>query len=49
MRPLNALRWSRDGRRIAIGDAMGQVSILSVDKEMSTAKSEDFDQVVSLV
>jgi len=31
VRPLNALRWSRDGRRIAIGDAMGQVSILAVD------------------
>lgn len=49
VRPLNSLRWSRDGRRLAIGDSTGQVSILAVDQEMSTAKSEDFDQVVSLV
>ena len=27
-RPINCLRWSRDGRRIATGDALGYISIL---------------------
>ena len=29
--PLNTLRWAADGRRIAVGDSQGHVSILSCD------------------
>ena len=29
--PLNCLRWSQDGRRIAVGDSQGYVTILACD------------------
>ena len=32
--PLNCLRWSKDGRRIAVGDSQGYVTILSCDQEI---------------
>ena len=30
-RPFNCLRWSKDGRRIAVGDSQGYVTMLAVD------------------
>ena len=36
--PLNSLRWSRDGRRIAVGDSNGFVTILSTDQELYQPK-----------
>lgn len=30
-RPLNCCRWSKDGRRLAVGDADGYISMLQVD------------------
>lgn len=36
--PLNSLRWSRDGRRIAVGDSNGLVTILSTDQELYQPK-----------
>ena len=29
--PINCLRWSKDGRRIAVGDAQGQITMLACD------------------
>ncbi len=47
--PLNCLRWSKDGRRIAVGDSQGYVTILACDQELYSAKSDDFDKIVDLV
>ena len=47
--PLNCLRWSKDGRRIAVGDSQGQVTMLACDQELYSARQEDFDQIVDLV
>lgn len=30
-KPINCLRWSKDGRRIAVGDAQGFITMLQVD------------------
>lgn len=35
---LSTLRWSRDGRRIAVGDSEGFVSIWQADKELYLPK-----------
>lgn len=42
-RELSCLRWSRDGRRIAVGDSEGYVSIWQADKELYLPKQDDFD------
>lgn len=47
--PLNCLRWSNDGRRIAVGDSQGHVTILSCDQELYQPKQDDFDKVLDLV
>jgi len=43
--PLNALKWSRDGRRIATGDSEGFISIMKVDADLAVPKNEDFDKI----
>ena len=43
--PLNVLKWSRDGRRIATGDSEGFISVMLIDNEFSVAKQDDFDKV----
>ena len=48
-RPLNCLRWSKDGRRLAVGDSKGYVTILAVDSDLHTPKPEDFDQILELL
>ena len=48
-RPLNCLRWSNDGRRIAVGDSQGQVTLLTCDQEIYAPKQDDFDKIVDLV
>ena len=48
-RPINCLRWSRDGRRLATGDSQGYVSILQVDNDLCTPKPDDFDKIAELV
>lgn len=40
---LTALKWSRDGRRIAISDSEGFVSIWQADKDLYMPKQADFD------
>ena len=35
---LSALKWSRDGRRIAVGDSEGYVSIWACDKDLYLPK-----------
>jgi dynein intermediate chain len=48
-RALNTLRWSLDGRKIAVGDSEGFVSLWSVDKEISMQKNEDFIKLERLM
>jgi dynein intermediate chain len=31
---LNKLHWSHDGKRVAVGDVNGKISIFNVDKEV---------------
>jgi WD40 repeat protein len=48
-RALNCLRWSLDGRKIAVGDSEGYVSLWSIDKETSMQKNEDFNKLERLI
>lgn len=32
--PLNCLRWSKDGRRMVVGDSAGYISLLQVNNEL---------------
>ena len=32
---LTTLRWSKDGRKIAVGDSLGNVSLWNLEKEMA--------------
>lgn len=48
-RPISCLKWSLDGRKIAIGDAEGFVSIWNVDKELYNPKPSDFEQIEELM
>ena len=48
-RPFNCLRWNKDGRRIAVGDSQGYVTILAVDQELAVPKPDDFDKILDLV
>ena len=45
---INTLKWSQDGKRMAVGDASGYVSIWGVDKDFSAPKSEDFTKMERL-
>ena len=46
---LSCLRWSRDGRRMAIGDSDGFVSIWQTDKELYMPQQNDFDMIEELI
>ena len=46
---LNCLRWSQDGRKVAVGDSEGFVSLWSVEKELSMQRSEDFIKLERLM
>lgn len=48
-KPLNCLKWSLDGRRLVCGDASGQVSMLSVDQDLSMGQPEDFAKIAALI
>ena len=48
-RALISLKWSRDGRRIAIGDSDGFVSVWQADKELYMPKQSDFDKIEDLL
>jgi len=48
-RGLTTLKWSRDGRRIAVGDSEGYVSIWQADKELYMPKQSDFDKIEELI
>ena len=48
-RELSCLRWSKDGRKIAVGDSEGFVSIWTVDKELYLPKQDDFDFIDDLI
>ena len=47
--PLNCLRWSKDGRRLAVGDSQGYVTVIACDKELYEPKPDDFQKIVDLV
>ena len=46
---LSCLKWSRDGRRFAIGDSDGFVSIWQADKELYMPQQSDFDAIEELI
>lgn len=48
-RELSCLRWSKDGRKIAVGDSEGYVSIWTIDKELYLPKQDDFDFIDELI
>ena len=43
--PLNSLKWSRDGKKIAVGDSEGKLSIFSVDKDMYTPREDEVQKM----
>lgn len=46
---LNCLRWSKDGRKIALGDSEGYVSLWGVDKDFVIPKSDDISKLENLM
>lgn len=46
---LSCIKWSKDGRRLAIGNSEGFVSIWSADKELYMPKQSDFDFIEELI
>jgi len=48
-KPINTLRWSKDGRRIAVGDSSGFITMLQVDQDLAQPQPEDFDKMQALV
>jgi WD40 repeat protein len=46
---LSCLQWSRDGRRIAVGDSEGFVSVWQADKDLYLPKISDFDLIDKLI
>ena len=45
-RPLNSVKWSMDGKKIAVGDAEGYLTIFNVDKELYHPKEDDAMKMV---
>lgn len=43
------LKWSRDGRRIAIGDSNGFVTVWHTDKDLHMPQQADFDKIDELI
>ena len=48
-RPINTLRWSKDGRRIAVGDSQGFVTMLQVDQDLCQPQPDDFEKIQNLI
>lgn len=46
---LNKVNWSDDGKRLAVGDINGKISVMSLDKEFVNAKPEDLSKFQSLL
>jgi hypothetical protein len=44
-KPINCLKWSKDGRRIAVGDSAGSLTMLAVEQDLVTPEFEDFEKV----
>ena len=47
---INKLSWSEDGRRLAVGNSKGKVSILGISKDIYRSKVEDslkFEKLVA--
>jgi dynein intermediate chain len=43
--PLNSLRWSVDGKRIATGDSEGGLSIFALDKDIYNPKEDEVQKM----
>lgn len=48
-RQLSCLKWARDGKRLALGDSEGYVSIWSAARELYTPRQSDFDAIDELI
>ncbi len=48
-RPLNCLKWAKDGRRIIVGDSCGYVTLLQVHQDLAVPTEEDYDQISALL
>lgn len=46
---LHCIKWSTDGRKLAIGDSDGFVSIWNVDSSLCNPRQEDFDKIEILM
>ena len=46
---ISTLKWSKDGRKIAIGDQDGFVSIWNIEKDIAIPKQADFDMMEQLI
>ena len=42
--PVNKLNWSYDGKKLAVGDCDGKISIFSCDKDVYTVRNEEFSK-----
>ena len=46
---LNCLKWSADGRKIAVGDSEGFVTLWALDKEIGLPKADDFAKFENMI
>lgn len=46
---MSCLKWSLDGRRLAVGDQDGYVSMWLTEKDLHTPTMEDFDLIENLM
>jgi len=46
---INTIRWSEDGKKIAVGDSDGYLSIWALDKDFYMPKSDDQTKMERLV
>ncbi len=46
---INTLKWSLDGKKIAMGDSSGNLSMWNVDKELAIPKNDDVNKLERLI
>lgn len=46
---INKLAWYHDGKKIAVGDSTGKVSVLGVEKDLYSTKIDDSSKLTSII